>query len=275
MTTQDPSTIRVGNTQQLGNLGLPDSMGGCSVSNLATALRSPEANEIVEVDCRRCGTKLKCTRFISNFVSCDDCIEKWIENDKMEKLADLWKSICPERFVNTNIDHAEFPKGVYLAAKKTFLASECSQSMFLIGKTGSAKTRVGLLLLKRSLLAGKSISVLWPENLPKLSTSYNSDTFDRFASYQVLLVDDALMTACRDAKQTEHLKQLIDVRMRHMKTTIFTSQVGQEAFKDGKQYGELDSADLERVDAIMRRLREECQIVNFAEPTVSKFEEQF
>ena len=248
---------------------------GCSVNQFAELLRSPEANEVITTQCTRCGTELQCTRFISNFVGCDYCIEKFLTEEKMQSARKYWETVCPERFRSTLLEHPDFPKSIYLDAKKRFIDLGFKKSVFLIGQTGAAKTRVGFLLLKQALLANLNVGVLWPEDIPKLRTNFDSVTFDKYANYAILLVDDALMTACREPKQSDLLKQLIDVRMRHERATIFTSQVGSEAFKGGKEYGELSAADLERVDAIMRRLREDCFIVNFATPVTTKDEEHF
>ena len=268
----------------------------CPVGQLGSVLKSDEANEMVTVPCshaedrydhnnvliwKGCGTKVRCTRFIANFVGCDECIAKWQHDEAMKIARTHWETICPPRFRDSDINHVDehgvrFPKEVYLATKKTFLEKNCAKSVFLIGATGSAKTRIGFLLLKQAMFKGYNVGVLWPEDIPKLRTTFDSAVFDRYATIGCLLVDDAMMTACRDSKMTDHLKMLIDVRMRHDLTTIFTSQVGAGAFlKGNKEFGDLQDSDIQRVDAIMRRLREECDLVTFKAPKLGQGESHF
>jgi DNA replication protein DnaC len=250
----------------------------CSISQFAEVLRSPEANEIVTVKCSRpdCNTMCECTRFIANFVGCDECREQFLHEEGMKKARTYWEKICPVKFRESDINRTDFPKAIWLKAKKDFLEGGCKKSQFLIGPTGSAKTRIAFLMLKHALLKGFNIGVLWPEDLPRLNTAFKSENFERFATIGVLLVDDGLLSACRDSKQTDYLKMLIDVRMRNSLTTIFTSQVGANAFMAGnKEYGDLQDADIQRIDAIMRRLREDCDIVTFKSPKLGQGEVNF
>ena len=248
---------------------------GCSISNLAAVLADPYSQEVIEAKCHHCDTMLQCRRIVSPFVACDPCIEKHVHDEKMKRYQKYWEHVCPERFRETDLNHVEFPKAIYAELKQLMTANP-SQSFFLYGPTGSCKTRLGMLLLKRALLNDRHVGVLWPEKLATLKESFGeTKTFDRYAEYETLLLDDTLLTACREPKLTETLKQLVDVRMRHNRPFIITSQIGEEGFKSGKEFGELKEADIERISALVRRLREECKVVSFAKAAPKKGESAF
>lgn len=223
------------------------------------------AQEIVAAKCNHCQADLQCRRIVSPFVACDACIEKHTTDEKMKRYQRYWESICPERYRATQTDHKDFPGPIYNELRK-IQKENPSQSFFLYGPTGSCKTRVGMLLLKRAMLADGYVGVLWPEKLATLRESFGETrAFDHYANFHTLLLDDTLLTACREPKLTETLKQLIDVRMRHNRPFIITSQIGsEEDIAGGKEFGEAKAADLERIKALLRRFREECKVVNFA-----------
>jgi DNA replication protein DnaC len=251
----------------------PVDLLGCSVGQLPALIADPHSQEVVTVKCNdgrhrraRCDTDITCTHIVSVFVACDACREKAISDEANERHRKYWEAVCPERYRLTDLNHADFPKAIYGDCRK-LMADNPSQSFFLYGPTGTCKTRLGMMLLKRALHADNRVGVLWPEKLATIKESFGETrTFDRYADYDTLLMDDTLLTACREPKLTEALKQLIDVRMRHNRPFIITSQIGEEGFKSGKEYGELKDADIERIDALIRRLREECRVVSFAKP---------
>lgn len=252
-----------------------DLFGDCTVKNLATAMALPESQEIVIVQCHAgerqhpdgtlkrpiCTTMIETTRFNSPFVACEACIDRYHREQKQAMYGDYWKSICPESFRKTDTTHVDFPRAIYAELKKV----DPKQSLFLFGPTGSSKTRVGMLMLKRALLRGRRVGVLWPEKLHLLGKGYDNSLFDKYAEYDDLLMDDSLLTACRESKLLDSIKMIIDVRMREERPTIFTSQIGSEdEIASGKEFGEAKSADLERIKAVIRRLRESCVVVSFA-----------
>jgi DNA replication protein DnaC len=210
----------------------------------------------------RCETVVECTRIVAPFVACDACRSRIAKEDLAAIYQKTWERICPERFRKTDTTHADFPRAIYADLKK----GDPKQSLFLFGPTGSSKTRVGMLMLKRALLRGRRVGVLWPEQIHLLTKGYDNAMFDRYADYDDLLLDDSFLTACRESKLLDTVKLLLDVRMRHERVTIFTSQIGtEEEIASAKEYGEAKTADLERIKAIIRRLRESCVIVSFAQ----------
>lgn len=240
--------------------GIELDLFGCSMSNLVDILASPEANDIEEAKCHHCDTMVECRRIVAPFVACDECIKKHDNEEKRKRYLKRWESICPERFRTTDLNHADFPKAIYAKAK----AEDPGKSLFLYGPSGACKTRVAFLLLKQAILRDQLVGVLWPERLSSLKTNFETTTFDRFAEYELLLLDDVLLTACREPRLLDTVKQLIDVRMRHNRPSIITSQIGEEGIKSGKEFGELKTADIERIDALVRRLRQDCTVISFA-----------
>lgn len=258
----------------------PVDLFNCSMKELADALRSPEANEIIESKCNHCGTPLRCMRVIKNVVACAACIAKDRKATVMQRADKVWNRVCPDRFKKTDIKHKEFPASIHEALIKDFqwhyeVSEEGHdgpkvvippQSLFLYGPTGTSKTRVAMLLLESALVQGRSIGVLWPEKVRSLTQGYDSSTFDLYASYDVLLMDDCLLTACRESKMIDAIKMLVDVRQREERPMIITSQIGTEdELKDAKEFGDAKTADIERIKALLRRLREDFRVVPFAQ----------
>lgn len=261
-----------GGVQHVSALPL-EPFGGIAVGQLRSLFEDPYSQEVIETKCNHCDTVLRCARIVAPFVACDPCIAKHNENEALERHRKLWEHVCPERFRSTDVKHAEFPAAIF-ADLKTGMKEKPNQSLFLYGPTGSGKTRVAMLLLKLHLhWWNRRVGVLWPEKVRTLSQGYENTTFDLYAGYEVLLMDDCLLTACRESKQVDALKQLVDVRMRHERPFIITSQIGtEEDLKDGKEFGDAKTADIERIKALLRRLREDCRVVSFAtvEPKVGE-----
>lgn len=230
---------------------------------LSEFVKLPAANELIQAKCNHCEAIVETRRMIAPFVACEPCIERIVTGEKMEANRSVWEKICPATFRATDEKHPDFPVAIYQDLKKK---AGSKQSLFLFGPTGSSKTRVGMLMLKRALLRDQRVGVLWPEKLHLLTKGYDNALFDKYAEYDALLMDDTLLTACRESKLLDTVKLLLDVRMRNERVTIFTSQIGTEdEIAGGKEFGEAKPADIERIKAIIRRLRESCVIVSFAQ----------
>lgn len=251
---------------------VPMDFFGTSMEHLAAIIASPHAQEEVEAKCHHCDAMLTTKRIIAPFVACPDCIARHEQEERLKRNRSYWKTICPERFRDTDTAHADFPKAIWDAVKRDDAGG---QSYFLIGPSRKGKTRVAFLLLMRAMMRDQFVGVLWPERIQSLKSNFDTVIFDRMAAYDVLLFDDALLTACRDPKQLETIKQLLDVRMRHNRPSIFTSQIGEAGVRSGKEFGDLKEADLARIDALIKRLREDCKIISFAEATPEPGEAAF
>lgn len=248
-------------------------IGPLDMHTLAALVAHPEANEIVTAKCNHCERTVETRRIVAPVVACDACLEKKTAAARMDRYRKYWEHVCPAAYRTTDLEKIPQGKAAYREAKK-LLAPQVDgngeqvispiPSFFLFGPTGTGKTRVAFLLLKLCLLRDQSIGVLWPEQLPRLRNNFDHSAFDRAAGYDVLLLDDSLLTACREPKLVEVLKQLVDVRMRENRPMIFTSQIGGEGMETGKEYGEATQADLQRVEALIRRLRETCKVIPFS-----------
>ncbi len=250
-----------------------------SLNCLSDVIFSPQAQKVVKAPCRQCGCEVQTIAINSPFVACDPCIEKHKKDERTNRHREYWEKICPERYRNTDVKHAAFPKAIWETIKTDY-DQHPKQSWFLYGPTGSAKTRTAMLLMKRALHRHDAqVHAIWPEKLAMLlKQSYDEreSYFDRMAKMPVLLLDDALLTACRESKLMDAIKLLFDARMRAELPTIFTSQIGnEEDLAGGKEYGEAKAADLERIKALLRRLKEECKIVPFGPVTVAADQSSF
>ena len=183
-----------------------------------------------------------------------------------------WEKVCPKGFRDTDKAHAGFPK-LQLAQLKDWIGEE---SLFLYGPTGMGKTRLALLMIRRAMMKNKWVGVLWPEKLRSLTQGFDNTTFDHYAAYDVLLMDDPLLTACRESKLVDAVKMLVDVRMREKRPTIFTSQIGtEEELSDGKEFKEAKAADMERIKATLRRIKDSCKVITFAKAVPADGEAAF
>lgn len=246
-----------------------------SIGELAYLHNHPEhpMREKVDATCSLgCGAAFQCERWVSQVTACDECVTKSKDADALARVKKHWEKICPKGFRDTDKQHAGFPRA-QLAELKDW---DCTKSLLMYGPTGQGKTRLALLMLKRAMMRNHWVDVLWPEKLRSLVQGYDSTVFDRYAGYDVLMMDDPLITACRESKLVDALKNLVDVRMREKKVTIFTSQIGdEEELAGAKEFGEAKTADLERIKALMRRLREDCQVVSFAQAVAAGGERGF
>lgn len=259
---------------------------GLTVAGLAYLHNHPDhpLMQMVEVTChgipdgqtsrKPCpdGAKFMCREFFAEVTVCDGCHATYLEQERMGRMKKAWEHLCPAGFRDTDKTHAGFPKAQAAQLKEW----DGGKSLFLFGPTGHGKTRLAMLMLKRVMLRGMIVGVLWPEKLRSLVQGYDNTTFDHYTTHDVLLMDDVLLTACRESKLVDAVKMLLDVRMRNNKATIFTSQIGtEEEIAGGKEFGEAKSADLERIKAILRRLRETCTVVSFAEAVAVQGEGEF
>jgi hypothetical protein len=251
-------------------------MPGMNMHTLSALLELPEANEVIQAKCNHCETTVECRRVVAPFVACNACIQKHTDDAAVERHRKYWESVCPKRFIDTDTKREDFPLAIYNAEKKR-LSENPSQSFFLFGPTGSCKTRVAMLLLKLNLhWWNKRVGVLWPEKVRMMSQGFETTVFDHYAAFDVLVMDDVLLTACRESKLVDAVKQLVDVRMRENRPFIITSQIGtEEDLTEAKEFGDAKNADQERIKALLRRLREECRVVSFAKAEPKEGEEKF
>lgn len=251
-------------------------LGGISISGLASLRddRHP-ANELVEADCAQgCGTKLTVRRFWATITSCDACIAKAQKTDALERAKSYWESICPVAFRDTDRTHRDWPHAQY-AATKDFVGKE---SLLFYGPSRSGKTRLGMWILRRCLVRhGMHVAVLWPERLKSVKGLRDTLEFiEKWGKPQLLLMDDALLSGAHDERVTDALKDLIDYRMRHNRHHIITSQIGSEDYKQqADKFDNMTKADEQRVDALLKRVKETSRVIPFVDVVPAADEQAF
>lgn len=243
-------------------------LGGISIAGLA-ALLDPkhEANNLIEAECSQgCGEKFMCRQFFAPLTACDECIGKADKKEKLERAKIYWESICDESFRDTDKNHPRFPKSQY-AATADFKGTE---SLFLFGPSGKGKSRLGMILLKRCLVKfNMHVGVLWPEELSAVKGARGRESLDmigKWGKYDLLLMDDSILSGAQDSRVTDFLKQLLDYRMRHRRHQIVTSQIGSAEYTEqADKFKEATRADKQLIEALLRRVRECCKVISFAD----------
>lgn len=245
-------------------------LGGVSIVSLGELLPKPgraphEAMNRVSFRCSQgCGTWLEGSYFFSAVTACDACRDKADRLEKWERAKIYWEAICPPAFRETDRTHAGFPNAQYEATAEW----SGSESLFLCGPSGKGKSRLAMLLLKRCLVRwNKHVGVMWPEQMKAVRNEREIlNWIGRWGKYDVLLIDDGLLAAASDGRCSEAFKDLLDYRLRNKRVNIVTSQiVGDDVKEQLAKFGKDTKADRELVEALLRRLRETCRVVSFAD----------
>jgi DNA replication protein DnaC len=254
-----------------------DEMGGVTIAGLAAAATQPDHpfNATVTIKCHLCQAVSYETRALfAHQTCCDDCREKGLKAILIEKSKTYWQAICPPAFLETDKNHPDFPQAAY-AATRDWLGGE---SLFLYGPSRTGKTRLGMWLLKRCLVRNSAhVGVLWPEQLKHVKYAHDRlELVEKWGRYEILLMDDALLTGAQDERITDWLKDLIDYRIRYKRPILITSQVGSDDYREQMdKFDNATKADKARVEALLRRVKETCRVVSFAPAVVSAGEEAF
>jgi|GEM_PF-3587586 len=252
-------------------------VGGLNMFHLAELHRNPDhpMNEVIDGECSQgCGTKLRMSRFWMPKTACDECRAKAIEDAMNDECRKEWERVCPKQLRDTDSNHPGFPKHIY----RENIGYDGNSSLFLFGPTGSGKSRCGSLLMKRALMKRKTVNFLWPEELKAYAKSNNERLkfIREYGSTNVLLMDDALLTGAQDERIADFLKDLIDFMQRHGNQMIITSQIGGEDYEEqANKFGNITKTDRERIDALMRRIRESFKVIPFVASSAPENKEMF
>lgn len=270
-------TPGAGYTFHVASAGILD-VGGVSMRQLAYLHQHPEhplASKVTAQCSQKCGETFEVMRLFAGITACDPCRAKVLRDDNLRKAKAFWEKLCPPIFRETDKTHAGFPRAQY-EATRGFCGEE---SLFLFGPTRTGKTRLAVWLLKRCMVSfGKSINILWPTDLKTVRAANVNRTewIAKWGSCDVLLWDDSLLTGAQDERITDALKDLLDHRMNWKRHNIFTSQIGGAEYKSqADKFDNVTAADLKRVEAFLRRLREVCRVISFAEAQPKAGEDQF
>lgn len=251
---------------RFGQLTVEPLLGGISIAGLAALIDpSHEANIPIETDCSQgCGEKFMCRQFFAPLTACDSCRNKAEQKEKLDRAKVYWESICDESFRDTDKNHPQFPKSQYEATK----AYAGTESLFLFGPSGKGKTRLAMVLLKRCLVRfNMHVGILWPEELSAVKGARGNEIMmmiGKWGKYDLLLMDDSILSGAQDGRITDFLKQLLDYRMRHKRHQIVTSQIGSAEYLDqADKFKEATKADKQLIEALLRRFRDACKVISF------------
>jgi len=264
--------------RQMGEFRTGPELGNITISQLAYLFNHPEhpMRQEVEHECNGrpnpahpdsripCATKarFKCMAYFAEVTACDDCRNAAIHDENISKAKTYWESICPLNYRDTDKAHAGFPATIF----KTLADFKGGESLFMYGPSRTGKSRCAVLLLKRCLLLNKHVGCLWPEELKHAAHSFNDRLkyLRQYARYDLLLLDDALLTGAQDEKIASFLKDLIDLLMRNKNHFIITSQIGGSDYKEqANKSDKTTKVDHDRIDALLGRIREVCRVIPF------------
>lgn len=238
-----------------------------TIAQLGHINRTPDhpAKELIPGNCSVCQCELEVIRLFQALTACDACRAKSDHDEALKRAEKHWKAMCPPAYRETSKEHPDFPKGAFA----TLNDWKGQQSLFLYGPSRAGKTRAAMLLLKRAMLKGHHVGVLWPEQLKAVKFARdNLETMNKLAMYDVLLLDDALLTGAANDSISEYLKDLVDLMIRQEKRFIITSQIGGDDYREAaKKYHNLAMSDIERIEALIKRIEETCRVVPFATAT--------
>lgn len=271
------STARPTAVPRLFDLNLGADFGDMSVSDLAKAHNNPAHpfNEVIPTTCSRCKSPLEAPRLtVAIGVACDPCRAKAVQDDAIAKAKTYWESICPHSYRDTSTKHPDFPKAQY-AATQEYAGTE---SLLFNGPSRAGKTRLAMVLLKRCLIRhSMHVGVLWPEVLKSVRNSREVLQMVRdWTRYQVLLMDDALLSGAADERVTDFLKDLIDSRMREGKHHIITTQIDSGEYQQhAGKFGNATNADKARIEALLARVKETSRVIAFTPVVATAGQAQF
>lgn len=226
---------------------IAEAIGGSTLTDALTTTTS--------APCISCGKNIDgVINFAVSSIHCDPCYKKACRELELKECERLWKQICPAQYLKTDLKHEEFNR----VAWKQIAAIDLEESLVLVGASGKCKTRCMMERLKRCLIAGKGIDILWADKLDEIIESRKtSKALQQYSEVPVLGIDDFGTSGSAYESVSKFLKGLIDRRMREGRTTILTTNLrGRDVQQDADKFGNSTKADKERTLAIVRRLRD-------------------
>jgi DNA replication protein DnaC len=255
---------------QIGQVELPQEFGGVTLATLGWLKHHPEhpAMQTVPATCSKCGKPIEATAIFRNVTACDECRAAYLKADREATVIEYWRKICPPAFEETNVNHANFPGAQYDLLKDY----NGTENLIFHGDTGTGKTRLAMMTLRRLLFGRKCyVGILWPEKLKSVKWAHDRfEMVEDWGRFELLLLDDSLLTGAQDERIADFLKDLIDYRDRYKRRFILTTQVGGEDVAEQlKKYGDdVTAADRKRIEALNRRIREGARVIPFPRKAV-------
>lgn len=201
--------------------------------------------------------------FSGGSLCCDDCCKRYNRNRRIEECKTEWKRWMSENaqsYAHFSTDHEDFNSEAWAELKPL----PVSKNVILFGPTGTGKTFLMLQRMKSALWNGKAPMVLWADQLKRLTRDrYNSREADIYANAGVLGIEELFGEDSAREAYTSFVRNLIDVRMRLNKPTIITTQLSsKDVAGEFNKYDNESTADVERRQAILRRINEAYYPIN-------------
>lgn len=278
-TVELPKPLAVG-VQHLAASSCGPELADLTMGHLASLHRQPDhfLRDMVETECPgRPGEsggripcpkeeRFMCERWAAGITACDTCRKAALDEETMRRAKAHWESICPGMYRETDRNHVDFPRAQYNQLRD-WVGSE---PLFFYGDTGSGKTRLAFLMLKRAMLrANAHVGVMWPRELKDAAKAIDqSARVVAWSMFDVLLIDDPFRDGANE-RVVSLLVDLVDELMKHKKRFIVTSQLnGDDCREHIEKYLESGrkptETDIKRLEALWRRFREACRVVPFA-----------
>jgi len=254
----------------IAQVDLPQEFGGISARTLGWLKHHPEHPAMQQVDtaCAKCGKPIRATAIFAKVTACDDCCAKYRTDERDAKFRDYWRRTCPPAFEETDVNHEGFPRAQYDLLKDY----QGTENLIFHGDTGTGKTRLAILTLRRLLFQnGTFVGILWPEKLKSVKWTHDRlEMVESWGRFDLLLLDDSLLTGAQDERIADFLKDLVDYRDRYNRRFILTTQVGgDDVVEQAKKFGDdITAADKKRIEALNRRIREGARVIPFPRKAV-------
>lgn len=215
----------------------------------------------VEATCTKCGKPVgEVCRFAASAIQCDECYAESAKKLNLKSMKDWWRHFCPEQFRATDLKHEDFNKSAWGRVVEV----ELDRNLILVGASGTCKTRIMMERLKRCFLHGRKPSVLWADVLDEaIQSRQTGKALESHSEAPVLGIDDLFTAGSAFEAYTKLVKSLIDRRLRQNRVTIITTNLkARDIRSDSEKFANATRGDRERIEAIIRRLREEFVMVD-------------
>ena len=204
---------------------------------------------------------------VAPFAICKACdkAEAWKEKNRASAPPMLGPTLdLPPAFLATRTDHADFPRRIWETLKEFDPAA--GRGFVVYGGTGGGKTRLLCKVAERVVLSfRKSVKIFWPGEFQvqvaeKIRSERSFSKWRRDLQKVDFLAFDDFFSAKMTERAEGALFDLVDDRVKWSKPIAFTTQKSPTNIKQGCQ-------DTMRGDALMRRLKENCEFFRADPPT--------
>lgn len=230
-----------------------------------------------KVNCGRCGESFETevsrlgTLSISATV-CDSCLGDYeaervnaaTEQAQKEREASFM-ALCPEKM--RALDLGLFPAGIE-KYQKCMAEALKNRGLIIHGKTATGKSRMLWQLARRIIVKERRTAIVVRDVQfgRMIERSYQSNTHDalirKLSQCSVLMIDDLGKSKLTQRVETD-LFDIIDSRYNSERPVVYTTQFTGESLT-----GRFNAP--ETADAIIRRIRQECESISFKNSTESK-----